>query len=224
MTAEELRYFIVKKIYADHNDSSSVRVVLADLLAAMPPSGVGLNVGAGKTRLDARIRNMELLPGDGIDYVGSVEKIPAPDQTFDLVIAQEVLEHVKQPRMAVAEIHRVLKSGGVAYVQLPFIIGYHPCPADYWRFTDEGIVELMESADFEMEKVGASVGPAVGFYRILVEFLSIAFSFLFWRLYRPLKLLFSVVLYPIKLLDPLLIHSREARRIMGGHFIVCRKR
>ncbi len=35
-----------------------------------------------------------------------------PDNTFDLVITQDVLEHVREPSRALSEIHRVLKNGG----------------------------------------------------------------------------------------------------------------
>jgi SAM-dependent methyltransferase len=220
---DELKYLFVKHVYADHNDSRTVRQALSELLAELPADSTGLNVGAGRTRLDNRIKNLEIAPGENIDYVGSVESIPCDSESFDLVITQEVLEHVPSPQKAMAEIYRVLKKGGRAYVQLPFVIGYHPCPSDYWRFTHEGIVELAKSADFEIVKTAAAIGPAVGFYRILVEFLAIVVSIVCWRLYKPAKAIFSILCYPVKLLDPLLSRSRQAMRISGGYFVICRK-
>lgn len=219
-----VRYFIVKKIYGDHNDSNAVRSTIKKLLAAMPISGVGINVGAGRTRIDPRIRNMEIAEGEGIDIVGSVEAIPCDDSMFDLVIAQEVLEHVRSPALALREMHRVLRSGGFVYVQLPFVIGYHPCPNDYWRFSHEGIRHVVESADFEIVEIGQSVGPAVGFYRVLVEFFSTFAAVISSYLYRPVKLISAIVFYPVKWLDPILRKSSEANRIAGGFFVVGRKR
>ena len=119
----------------------------------------------GKTNIHPNIKNLELESGENIDYVGSVLNIPCHDGMFDVVIAQEVLEHVNQPT-AVDEIHRVLKTGGRFYLQLPFIIGFHPCPNDYWRFSHEGITELLSPSKFNVEKAQITVGPAVGFYRI----------------------------------------------------------
>lgn len=87
----KLQYLFIKKIYADHNDAHSVKVMLHELLSNLAPDGVGLNVGAGQTKIDLRIKNMEIEPGDGIDIVGSVESIPCESGVFDLVIAQEVL-------------------------------------------------------------------------------------------------------------------------------------
>lgn len=46
--------------------------------------------------------------------IGNVYEIPYPDASFDAVFAYTVLEHVDDPRRALREMRRVLKSGGVA--------------------------------------------------------------------------------------------------------------
>ncbi len=219
----KLKYWYIKKIYADHNDAKIVRQTLHQFLAAFPPAALGLNIGAGKTKIDPRVKNLEIEAGEGIDIVGSVENIPCQDGHFDFVITQEVLEHVPSPDKAMQEIHRVLKDAGRVYIQLPFVIGYHPCPSDYWRFTHEGIAQLAHANGFTVVQSGLSVGPAVGFYRIAVEFFAVLASVLFQALYKPTKLVFSLLLYPIKWLDPLMRTSLEANRIAGGCFIVCEK-
>jgi SAM-dependent methyltransferase len=220
---ESLRYKYVKKIYADHNDSRTVKSALNRIIKELPKDYVGLNIGAGKTKFGPNVKNLEIEPGEGIDYTGSVEDIPCESNIYDLVIAQEVLEHVKSPERAMEEIKRVLKSGGIAYIQLPFIIGYHPCPNDYWRFTDEGIVHLVESSSLVVIDKGISVGPGTGYYRISVEFFSILASSLFSKLYLPFKALFSFLLYPFKWLDLPMYRSPEATRISGGYFVIARK-
>jgi ubiquinone/menaquinone biosynthesis C-methylase UbiE len=40
------------------------------------------------------------------------EKLPFPDESFDLVVCLDVLEHVMDPAMVLSEVHRVLKPGG----------------------------------------------------------------------------------------------------------------
>lgn len=219
-----LQHFLVKKVYADHNDSRAVRQTLDRLISHLGPDDEGLNIGAGQTSFGPQIKNMELTPGEGIDLVGSVEAIPATDGRFSLVITQEVLEHVPDPFKAMSEIARVLKTrSGVAYVQLPFTIGYHGCPDDYWRFTHSGIRRLAEASGLEVIDTGTSVGPATGFYRIFVEFMAILWSMPLQRLYRPLKAFFAILLFPIKLLDGLLMRSANAHRISGGYYVVLRK-
>ena len=220
---ERIKYWFVKQIYADHNKDQRVLKQLNRLVAELPEGGKGLNIGAGKTRIDPRILNMEIEAGPGIDVHGSVEQIPLEDDGFDLVICQEVLEHVEDPNKGMREIWRVLKPGGKAYIQLPFVIGYHPCPKDYWRFTNEGIALLATKNGLYVNTIGISVGPAVGFYRILIEFVSTLFGALHRRLYYPTKICSALLFYPVKFLDPLMSRSDSAHRIPGGYYMICSK-
>jgi len=54
-------------------------------------------------------------------YVSSIEKIPVPDETFDLVFASHVLEHVKKNDInkTLKEWRRVLKTGGILQLVVP---------------------------------------------------------------------------------------------------------
>ena len=46
--------------------------------------------------------------------------MPFPDELFDLLIANHVLEHVGDDRRAISEIRRVLKPGEHAILQTPY--------------------------------------------------------------------------------------------------------
>ena len=95
--------------------------------------------------------------------------------------------------------YRVLQEGGTLYCQLPFIIGYHPGPTDYWRFTKEGIRELVEHAGFVCEEVEIAVGPATGFYRIAVEFFAIVMSSVSKKFYFLTKASDGDIIFSIKM-------------------------
>ena len=51
--------------------------------------------------------------------IGNIYEIPYPDSSFDAVFAFTVLEHLREPRRAMGEMRRVLKSGGVAGIYDP---------------------------------------------------------------------------------------------------------
>ena len=141
--------------------------------------------------MHAQIGNLDVVEGPFIDYVASAEDLPFTDAQFDVVVTQETLEHVSDPFRAMSEMERVLKPGGVLYCQLPFVIGFHPGPMDYWRFTVQGIRQLVERTGLRVTNQEISVGGASGYYRISVEFWSILFTLGRRPLYRPMKALFA---------------------------------
>ncbi len=223
MKYSDIRFAFVKLVYGDHNRSSAVKKAIKKCLSRLGDNEIALNVGAGTTNYDKRIKNLDIFEGEHIDYVGSAEAMPMADGTFGLVLTQEVLEHVQDPFQAMNEIYRVLKPGGTLYCQLPFIIGYHPGPTDFWRFTKEGIKELVEKSGFVIEEQGITVGSSTGFYRIAVEYFSVLLSVPLPFLYTAFKALFAIALYPIKWLDYIMQFSKQADRIPGGYYVIAKK-
>lgn len=70
---------------------------------------------------------------EGKEGVG--EKIPYDDETFDLVVADNVIEHLPHPMIVFAEVARVLKSGGSFLFKTPNRRHYMPIVAQmtpYW--------------------------------------------------------------------------------------------
>ncbi len=67
-------------------------------------------------RVDARLA-LRRLPHDGLRQ-GSVLQIPWGDDRFDVVFSHGVLHHVPDIRAAQAEIHRVLRPGGMLVAML----------------------------------------------------------------------------------------------------------
>jgi len=75
---------------------------------------------------------------------------PVPDAAYDSAICLEVLEHVPNPFRAVAEIHRILKPGGILVLSVPHLSRLHEEPYDFFRFTCYGLTSLFEDAGFEI--------------------------------------------------------------------------
>ena len=48
-----------------------------------------------------------------------ITDIPFPDETFDIIMCNHVLEHVKDDKKAMAEIYRAMKKGGMAILLVP---------------------------------------------------------------------------------------------------------
>jgi len=72
-----------------------------------------------------------------------IHEIPFEDNTFDAIMCNHVLEHVRNDRQAMQELYRVLKPGGWAILQIPF---FYPLP-------DQTIEDDRITSPKEREKV-----------------------------------------------------------------------
>lgn len=83
----------------------------------------------------AAMRSSEDLPGSatGTCVNGDGTRLPFADDTFDKIIASEVLEHIPDDSAAMAELHRVLKPGGTLAVTVPAWLPERIS----WAITDE---------------------------------------------------------------------------------------
>lgn len=73
----------------------------------------------------------------------------------DVVIAEQVLEHVVNPVTAVRTLRRLMNVNGILVVSTPFLFPIHEAPNDYWRFTPAGLRVLLESQGLGVEHVGS---------------------------------------------------------------------
>jgi len=60
------------------------------------------------------------LAAPGVDYHWDITALPIDDQQYDAIVCGHVLEHIPDDASAMRELHRVLKPGGVAYIQVPY--------------------------------------------------------------------------------------------------------
>lgn len=74
-------------------------------------------------------------------------------ESFDLIIAEQVLEHVPRPYRAVQNVFQMLKPGGFFIVNTPFLIRIHEVPNDYSRWTEAGLKQLLVEGGFQEGKI-----------------------------------------------------------------------
>jgi len=96
---------------------------------------------------------------DNITYVGNIMNMNAvPKSTYDSALCTSVLEHTKNPFVAVKEIHKVLKLNGLLIVTVPHLSRIHEAPNDFFRFTEFGLREVLESSGFRILEIRATGG------------------------------------------------------------------
>jgi len=96
--------------------------------------GPVLDNGAGG-RSHPRITSLEITAHPNNSVRGDALNLPFRDDTFALVLSQAVLEHVTDPQRYVDEVFRVLRPGGVLFIEAAFLQPIHQAPHHYFGIT-----------------------------------------------------------------------------------------
>lgn len=67
---------------------------------------------------------------------------------FDLIIADQIFEHLKWPMRAARNVYSMLRPGGYFIVATPFLLRVHASPIDCNRWTETGLSCLLQEAGF----------------------------------------------------------------------------
>jgi SAM-dependent methyltransferase len=197
------------------------------VLARVPPSARVVDLGAGGRRISPGTIAVDFVADGNTDVVADVQRLPFADASIDLVYATGLLEHVVDERAVIAEIGRVLKPGGIAHLEVPFLEQYHEDPIDVRRLTAPGLERALASAGFDTLESGPHIGPTVTLLNTTARWWAL------WlegesRLAKALSFgvfaFLSTVFWPFKFLDALLIQKRGAHTLALGVYVTGRKR
>jgi SAM-dependent methyltransferase len=111
---EDARAFLTEEAASARQSILDVGCSLGSTLEAARQLGmVATGVDVSQTAVDACRRL-----GFEADVAG-LEKLPYPDAQFLIVVMKHVLEHTRDPALALREAKRVLKPGGVLFIAVP---------------------------------------------------------------------------------------------------------
>lgn len=90
-----------------------------------------------------------------VDSIMDAHSVGFKDNVFDLVIIDQVLEHVRYPIKVLEEAYRVLRTNGFVITGVPMLVPIHAEPEDYWRFTRSGLNLLLTDSGFVNVSTGS---------------------------------------------------------------------
>lgn len=148
------------------------RAILARELGRLPAAGRALDIGAAGGG-NTRVLKQHGWQAVALEYSGSVSDVarargisairadarylPAASDSFDLVIAFDILEHIEEDWLAAAEIARVLRPGGTALIAVPCDMAlwsaHDDAVAHVRRYDRPGLVSLIEKDGLTIEEV-----------------------------------------------------------------------
>ncbi len=196
-------------------------------LVAEEPRGTRIaDLGAGGRRIREDVVCVDFIPVDGTTVQADVQKLPFADESLDLVIATGLLEHVEDDRALLLETFRVLRPGGRAHFEVPFLQQYHDDPIDCRRLTVDGLRREFLRAGLETERSGVHLGPTVTMITLSSYYVALLFegrSKVMRGISTLAHLGSRVLLWPAKFLDRFLIGRRSAHRLAFGVYATARK-
>jgi SAM-dependent methyltransferase len=141
------------------------------LEAVEAAGGMALDCGAGRRDFTAdHLVQIDVMPYPNVDVLCDAQALPFVDASFDLVMSFAVLEHVANPFEAAAEIMRVLKPGGIIYVDAPMVVTEHGYPSHFFNMTRSGLRKLFEGMDCRAHAVPNSGHPTQALHTVLSTF------------------------------------------------------
>lgn len=131
-----------------------------------------LEIGSREVTGRYRLREMldqatyvgfDYYPGPNVDVVGDAHRLSSCfTEPFDVIYCTAVFEHLAMPWVAAEEIAKVLKVGGLLFVETHFSFSSHERPWNFFQFSDMGL-RVLFSEPLGFECVEASLqNPIVG--------------------------------------------------------------
>ena len=107
---------------------------------------IGLDTLEAKSRFGYEMPGTRYIDGD---------IWPLENDSADVVLCTETLEHVPDVALFLGEAARCLAPGGTLVLTVPFAARWHFVPHDYWRFTPSGLDRVLREAGFLNTRVYA---------------------------------------------------------------------
>lgn len=210
-------------LYSDQNFQKFAQLLLEKTTHPKVLVIGGRITGQGMEKLaayqDVEIVSSDIAFGPRTQIILDGHNIPFPENFFDGIIAQAVLEHVVDPLRCAAEIYRVLKHGGLVYAETPFMQQVHEGRYDFTRFTHLGHRRLFRW--FEEIASGPAGGPGMALAWSWRYFLLSFARKPVWR--EMLGGLARITAFFWKYFDPLLAVKPGAMDAAAGYYFLGRK-
>jgi SAM-dependent methyltransferase len=114
-----------------------------------------LDMGAGSPAQGFyNVVHLELSAHPEVDVVTDGRALPFADATFEAILSEAVLEHVRDPDEYMAELARVLKPGGRVRLDVAFLQPFHAYPDHYFNMTRSGLAVTVERAGLQLVSLG----------------------------------------------------------------------
>ncbi len=114
---------------------------IENVVKKLQPKGIGLTIADWRPVINGMMPDVTFYNLRYPEYnIMDMSKIP--DNSVDVFYSEMILEHIDDPQKAIDESYRILKPGGIAIHTTVFLMPYHPCPRDLYRFSPDLLADM----------------------------------------------------------------------------------
>lgn len=149
------------------NDYSSGALQIINQIS---DNGVFIDLGCGIRRKQDVRRNglyLDAVHFRGVDVVSTRPRLPFRENCVDAVVSLSVFEHLPDPFSMADEIFRVLRPGGIIWIETAFMQPLHADPSHYFNMTMEGLLRTFSAFLIEEHGVLPHQSPS---YSLRMQF------------------------------------------------------
>jgi uncharacterized protein YbaR (Trm112 family) len=207
-------------VFGDQRSRGSVRAS-QQFLSGLRSGDLCVSVGGGPTRFHPMFLNLNIERFANVEVVADAHALPWGSNSVRAIECEAVLEHLTEPKKAVAEMHRVLVDRGEVFCITPFLQKFHAYPNHFNNFTLHGHELIFREAGFSILQSGVCVGPSWMITDMLTEYAGMLVPV---RGLRAVVMTFVRVLgIPIRWIDLILNRSQNAHLLASTTFVLASK-
>jgi len=126
---------------------------------SLPSDYIILDLGCGRLTNSNLLKNSKVIYIDGAFFEGIdvvcdfSKKLPIKSSSVDAILFSNVLEHMKEPQLAMNEISRVLKKDGELLLLVPYSIKLHQTPIDFFRYTKYALEYMSNNSGLKVKEI-----------------------------------------------------------------------
>tara|TARA_B110000238_G_C16008644_1_gene387828 strand:- start:69 stop:737 length:669 start_codon:yes stop_codon:yes gene_type:complete len=179
--------FLKHAFFSFREGKSPMRILHNFFLKDLNIKGLTLDLGSGKNASYMRFMKTAESSIKTVDFFNESEikidlekELNLEKNKYDTIILFNTLEHIYNYKFLISQINKTLKQNGKFEIFVPFLIGYHPDPNDFFRPTHNYLISILNENGFggEIHLIGA--GPFTVSYQMLYRYLKFSLIKLFF--------------------------------------------
>jgi hypothetical protein len=179
--------FLKHAFFSFREGKSPMRILHNFFLKDLNIRGLTLDLGSGKNASYMKFMKIEESSITTVDFFNKSEmkldlekELNLEKNKYDTIILFNTLEHIYNYKSLISQINKTLKQTGKFEIFVPFLIGYHPDPNDFFRPTHKYLMSILNESGFEGEIYLIGVGPFISSYQMIFRYLKFSIFKLFF--------------------------------------------